>query len=312
VNVHRPIAGLAALGLLLAFGPARTAADDLPTIRVATIPIDAGSEVYYAQEMHFFQRAGINVEIIGLNSGGAVSTAVVGGAADIGQSNAVPVAEAHDHGVPVVFIAPANRYSVLAGQAALVVEKDSPIHTARDFNGKTIGVSGLRGIQEIGTLNWLDKNGGDAKSVHFLDLPFPEQGEAIATHRIDASTLSEPALSVALNSHRFRVIADPYSAIAPEFLMGGWFATPAWAKDHPQLVAAFSSAIVQAARWANAHQAESAQILANVSKATIGPNMHRVPFAEHLNAADLQPLIDACAKYGLIKATFPAAQIILK
>ena len=224
---------LLATGLLLSVRRAATPADQLPAIRVATIPIDAGSEVYYAQAMHFFQRAGITVEISGLNSGGAVTTAVVAGAADIGQSNAVSIAQAHEHGVPVVFIAPANRYSLQASQAGLLVTNDSPIHNARDFAGKTVGISGVRGITEAGTLNWIDKNGGDSKTVHFLDIPFPEMAAAVAAHRIDAALVTEPVLSAALNTKQFRVVADPYSAIAPDFLMGGWFTTPAWIKAHP-------------------------------------------------------------------------------
>jgi NitT/TauT family transport system substrate-binding protein len=303
-------AALLAIGVLLSLRPPGLTADPLPTIRLATIPIDAGSEVYYAQELQLFRKAGINVEITGLTSGSSVATAVIGGAADVGQSNAVSIAQAHEHGVPIVIIAPANRYTTQASQAGLLVVKDSPIHDARDFAGKTVGVSGVRGITEIGTLNWLDKSGGDSKTVHFLDLPFPEMANAVATHRIDAALITEPELSAALNTGQFRVVADPYSAIAPDFLMGGWFTTPAWAKAHPELATAFANAILATARWANTHHAQSAQILESVSQQRMGQTQHRVPFAERLRPADLQPLIDVCAKYGLLKASFPASEIM--
>jgi hypothetical protein len=36
----------------------------------------------------------------------------------------------------------------------------------------------------------------------------------------------------------------------------------------------------------------------------------RVTFADRLDARDMQPLIDASAKYGALKATFPAAQLM--
>jgi hypothetical protein len=41
----------------------------------------------------------------------------------------------------------------------------------------------------------------------------------------------------------------------------------------------------------------------------MGTTVHRVPFAERFRAADLQPLIDVCAKYGLLKASFPASEL---
>ena len=285
-------------------------ADVLPTIRVATVPIDAGSEVYYAQKLGIFQKNGINVEITSLNSGSAVTAAVIGGAADIGQSNVVPLAQAHERGIPVTIVAAANEYLAGSKQAGLIVVKDSKMQSARDFNGKTISISGVRGFMELGTLAWLDKNGADPKSVHFLDLPFAEMPDAVANHRIDAAVVTEPVYSAALKSDRFRVVADVYTAIGNEFLIGGWFAKSTWAKDNPQLVSAFAKSMNEAAKWANTHHQQSGQMLAEATNVRMGESDHRVPFAEKLDPAGLQTLIDACAKYGLIKASFPAAQLI--
>jgi hypothetical protein len=36
----------------------------------------------------------------------------------------------------------------------------------------------------------------------------------------------------------------------------------------------------------------------------------RAPYAETLDPRELQPLIDIAARYGAIKATFPAAEMI--
>jgi NitT/TauT family transport system substrate-binding protein len=319
VNSSTPIhlavrrAGAALLGGLFALtiGTASAADAPLQTIRVATIPIDAGSEVYYGVKMGFFKNNGLNVEITGLTSGAAVTAAVVGGAADIGQSNAVSISQAHERGIPVVIIAGANRYSSQTRQAAIVVNPDSTIRTAQDLNGKTIAVSGVRGITEIGTDNWVDKSGGDSKTVKFADMPFTAMADALAAHRVDAALLSQPQLDAALSEKKVRVIADVYSAIAKEFLMGGWFSTSPWVQAHPELAASFAKAMYQTAKWANAHQAESAVILEEASKVHMNPNDHRVPFAEKLTSADLQPLIDVCAKYGILKTAFPASQIVL-
>ena len=45
----------------------------------------------------------------------------------------------------------------------------------------------------------VDKNGGDSKSVHFLELPFTEMSAALKAGRIDAAMLSEPVLSESRN-----------------------------------------------------------------------------------------------------------------
>jgi len=69
------LAALAALALLPQATPA--GAQDA-TLTIGTIPIDATAEVYYAQEMGFFKKAGLNVTITPFTSGGAIAVAVVG------------------------------------------------------------------------------------------------------------------------------------------------------------------------------------------------------------------------------------------
>jgi NitT/TauT family transport system substrate-binding protein len=305
--------GIVFIGLLLALtlGPSSAADAPLQTIRIATVPIDAGSEVYYAQKLGFFKNNGINVEITGLTNGAAVTAAVIGGAADIGQSNAVSVAQAHEHGIPVMIIAGANRYLVQADESGLVVSADSPIHSAQDLNGKAVAISGIRGIQEIGMRNWIDKNGGDSKTLKFLDMPFTAMTASLAQRRVDAALVTQPELQAALDTKEFRLVADVYAAISKDFLLGGWIATTPWIQAHPQLAASFAKAIYQAGTWANAHHAESAVILEEASKVHMARSDHRIPFAEKMTTSDLQPLIDICAKYGILKTAFPASEIVL-
>jgi NitT/TauT family transport system substrate-binding protein len=307
----RRAAVLSSIALLVcATGAAGKADAPLQTIRVATVPVDAGAEVYYAQKMGFFKANGLDVQITGLTNGAAVTSAVIGGAADIGQSNAVSIAQAHERGIPVVIIAGANRYTIAADESGLGVPLDSPIHTAKDLTGKTIAISGVRGITEIGTRNWLDKNGGDSNSVKLLDMPFPVMADALVQHRVDAALITQPFLEAALDQKKVRVVADVYAAIAPDFLLGGWIAMTPWVQAHPALAAAFAKTMYQTAKWANTHQAESAVILEEAAQVHIDRSDHRVPYAEKMVPTDLQKLIDVCAKYGLLKASFPAIELI--
>ena len=100
------------------------------------------------------------------------------------------------------------------------------------------------------------------------------------------------------------------TAIAKQFLIGGWFTTSAWAKAHPAELKRFVGAIVDAGKWANGHRAESARILEKYTKIHVSPGMKRTLYAERLNASDIQPLIDAAAKYKSIKSGFPASELI--
>src|ERR1700733_2000618 len=136
IHRFRPVAILLTGVLLVCSAGAAGAADaPLQTIRVATVAVDAGAEVYYAQKMGFFKANGLDVQITGLTNGAAVTSAVIGGAADIGQSNVVSLSQAHERGIPVVIIAGAIRYTVAADESGLGVPLDSSIYTARDLTG---------------------------------------------------------------------------------------------------------------------------------------------------------------------------------
>jgi NitT/TauT family transport system substrate-binding protein len=300
---------LAALALPLAAVPATGAADDLPTIHIGTTPIDAGAEPYYAQAMGFFKAAGINVDIQAMTNGAVLSAAVASGALDIGQSNVVSLSSAHERGIPFVLVAPASLYTSKQPQSALVVAANSPLHVAKDLNGKTIAVNGLKTISQLGPEAWIDKNGGTLSTVKFIELPFPAMEDALTSGRVDAALISEPNLTEA-RAHGLRVLNDVYDSIGPDFLIGAWFTTSAWAKAHPDLVRKYVAVMQQTAKWANTHHPESAKILEAETKTPVTATTVRVIFGETLDQTQIQNLIDACAKYGVIKDRFLASDII--
>ncbi len=286
------------------------AADDLPAIKVGTTPIDAGAEPYYARAMGFFKTAGITVEISAFANGAELAAGVASGTLDIGQSNVVSLAAAHERGIPFVLIAPASLYNSNVPQSALVVAATSPLRSAKDFNGKLLAVNGLHTISQLGPQAWIDKNGGDLASVRFIEMPFSAMSPALTQGRIDAALISEPELSVGLAGGE-RLVANVYDAIASEFLIGAWFTTTTWAAANPEPLRRYAAAMLQTARWANAHHPETARILAAETRVPVSPLAKRVVYGEALDGALIQPLLDACLTYGLLKSRLAAADLML-
>ena len=303
----RRIVTLLAFAALLA--PLAAGAQSPATIRVATTPIELGAQVLYAQDQGFFKKAGVNVDVQIMNSGAAIAAAVASGALDVAQGNLVTLATAHERGLPFVVVAPAGLYEASDPTTSLVVAKSSTIKTAKDLENKTIAINGLRNITQIGASAWMEQNGADYTKIKFIEMPFPQMGAALEAGRIDAAVIAEPELSTALAGGA-RVIGQPYTGIAKQFLIGGWFTTGTWAKAHPNELKRFVSAIVDAGKWANGHRAESAKILEKYTKIHVSPGMKRTIYAERLTPAEIQPLIDAAAKYKSIKTSFPAADLI--
>ncbi len=91
---------------------------------------------------------------------------------------------------------------------------------------------------------------------------------------------------------------------------GGVFTSQDYASKHADAIKKFSRAILDAGQWANAHREEAAVILAKYSKREPAKVANHAIFPETFRSADLQPLIDAAAKYGAIKSAFPAAELV--
>lgn len=297
----------------LVAGAARPArADDLPAIAIGTTPIDAGAQPYYAQSMGFFKSAGIDARITALANGAELAAAVASGALDIGQSNVVSIATAHERGIPFVLVAPASLYSWKVPQSALIVAAASPIRTAKDLEGKTVAVSGLKTISQLGPEAWIDKNGGDLTAVKFIEMPFSAMNAALAQGRVDAALISEPELSSGLAGGGERLVANAYDAIAKEFLIGAWFTTRSWAAANPDLLRRYVAAMEQTARWANGHHADTARILEAETHVPVSPLAKRVVYGETLDATLIQPLLDASLAYGLLKQHVGANDLIAR
>jgi ABC-type nitrate/sulfonate/bicarbonate transport system substrate-binding protein len=302
------IAALA--GLVCAALPVRPAAQTMATIRLATTPIDLGAEALYANDLGFFKRAGLNVELNLLSSGSVIAAAVSGGSIDIGQANIVALATAYANGLPFVIVAPAGSYTSKGPTTELIAAARSPVHGAKDLNGKVIATQALRDLNWVSTQAWLARGGADVASVKFIEVPQPSVCNVLTAGRADAGIVSEPYLSAALNGG-CRVLAPTHDAIAKDFLVGAWFSTTSWAQSHREEVRRFREVMTETARWANGHHDESAQILEKYTKLAAPPGMRRVPFAEKAEPSQIQPVIDAAAKFGVLKAPFPAAELLL-
>lgn len=281
-------------------------------LHIATIPLDAGAEAYYASDLGYFRDAGIDAQVDSMASGAAISAAVVSGAVDIGFSNLLTLAVAFNHNVPVTILAPGSLYTATIPTSVLMVPKDSPVKTARDLNGKTLAVNGLKTITQYAPQLWMDKNGGDSSTVKFVEMTFPQILEALGTNRVDAAIVADPFIAQAKNSAR--ILADAYDAIGSRYIIGCWFTTTQWAAAHADLAKRFGAVIAKTAQWANTHKPQSGAILAKYSKMdpAVAATMLRVDYAPRFDISQMQPEIDLLARYGGLPATYPAAELIYK
>lgn len=302
---------LGSLGAALAL-PRAAGAQTLTHISTTEVPNDDVTPLLYAQQSGLFAKAGLDVSFQANTSGAAIAAAVAGGAYDIALASMMALISGHARSVPFVMIAPSLLYETEDPAALLVVLNDSPFHSVHDLAGKVIGVSAIKDINWVGTRAFLDQNGVDSSSVKFVEVPQPAIPAALQQHRIDAATLLNPTLQVAMATGNFRSVGKPHDGIAKHFLTAAWFSTTDYVDKHPDLIGRFATVVHTATLYANTHHAQTAPLIAafaGVDLATVR-DMKRVTCAEYLDSRDIQPSIDAAVKYGVIDHGFPAAELI--
>lgn len=306
------LAGLPAIALAASNrGTARAAGN--VSLQVGVAPADATAQIFYAQDRGMFMSAGIDVTVKILQNSAAMASAVSSGAVDMAGSSVAVVANAFQRGLALRFIGTGCIYSSTSTPTAeIVVAKDSPIQSASDLNGKIVAVNGLKDITEITVQAWLDKNGADLSSIKFVEIPFGTMPLALGEGRVAAAMLAYPFLARAKD--QVRILGNALGALGDRFLVIGWISTDTWLQQNPELAKRVVGVMAQAAKWANSHPKESAQILARYTK--IAPeqleSMPRAVYDDHTRLSPnlVQPVIEAAVKYGSLAHAMPAANLI--
>jgi NitT/TauT family transport system substrate-binding protein len=294
----------------------RPALAQTTVVRVGATANDTYGEAYFAVDMGFFSKAGLDVQIQTFSNGAAVAAGVASGDLDVGVTNPIQLAHAVTSNIPFAYFAGGGLYSTAAPATVMLVAKDSPIRVAKDLEGKTVANPTLKDLTYLATVAFLAQGGADPAKVLMTEMPFSQMGAALQRGTIAAAIVSEPSLSVALAAGQARTFGKVFDAISPRFLISGWFATRTWCAANAPAANRFAQVIYQTARWANigANRDRSGQILAKYSKLPLETvrEMVRCTFTETLTPPQLEPMLTMAAKANLISRVVTGAELIVK
>jgi NitT/TauT family transport system substrate-binding protein len=304
-NISR--ARVLAGGAALALAPTIVRAQTLEKLRMSAVPTDDMTPIYWAVKSGMYRKVGIDLEIVPVSSGSASTAAVVGGAYEMGKASPVASLLAHLRGLPVTIIANGSRFLTSDKWNGMVIGVDSSIKTAAECNGKTGAAAGLNDINQLAMMSFIDKNGGDSKTVKWLEVPGSAVAAAIAEKRIDFAVLNEPQLSAALGTGKVKILTTAFASVSGRWLTSAYLAQPAFADKNPDLMRRFAKATYDSASYTNAHEAETIEVMSEASKIPVATfkQMARIGAATSGDPTFLQPVIDTAAKYGVIPRAFP-------
>lgn len=281
------------------------------TLRLIAIPSDALTPLYYGIKTGIFKKAGIDLQLFPATSGTAATTAVVAGDYDIANTSILPVMNAYLRSVPIAIVAPQAVYTPSNPFGLLQKAPDTPYKSGADLNGKVVAVSALNDISQLSIASWVDKNGGDSTTLKYVEFPASATDAALVEHRVAAGMLLEPLLDESIADGRTKTLGDAYGAIAPKIMFAAYVARTDWASQHADLLRRFVAAAGVAATYTNSHPAETAEMMADVTKVPLPvmQRMRRVVCATSTDPHLVQPIIDSAARYKLIPKGFSADEL---
>ena len=291
--------------------PALPADAGLTTVRIGTSPDQDIVPILLGAQHGIFAKYRLDPVVQRMNSGSAVIPGVVGGSLEMGKSSAFGLILAHVKGIPVLLEAVSSFYSSETPNIGFVVAKNGSINGARDLNGKTVASPALGDLSSIISAAWIDQNGGDSKTVKFVEIPTTLAPAAIVAGRADGALILDPILESAVTTGGCRIIGRPYDVVGRNFDASLWFCTRPYAEQNADVTARFRAALLESVVYAQNHHAE---LVPAISKYTgTDPSIvEKVPFTigTTLTPQGVQPVIEFAARYKLIPSSFPAQEMI--
>ncbi len=312
------VVALGAVVAVLAAGCGSSAASstsgarpEKPSPTVGVVPAISAAGLYIALQRGYFSQAGLHVKVVPIASGVNALPNLLNGSVDVdeGQWAADLIAEARG----------AARLHALAaassggpGVQAVVVPAHSPVTTIQQLRGKTIAVNALGGLAVLLTSNVLTSHGVPASSVHFVVIPFPAMGPALAAHRVDAAFIAEPSLSAAEIGYGVTPVFDVDQGAAQDFPISGYVVTTAWMAKYPKTAAAFDRALERGQQVAATSRAavEHALIPALYISKTTAAVMALGTFPLTISTTQLQRVAVLMQENGLLASSAKPAALV--
>lgn len=296
--------------LALGLAPASAATK----IRVMYTAVSGYSSAYIAKDQGFFERHGLDVELILAPQGGAIIEGLVSGSAEIGTPTPTVFLQAVDSGLDQVAIAATNAFPEKS-KSGVLARTDAEIHSPQDLIGKKVGVPGINGLLDVVFRQWLAGKGIDTKKVTYVEASFPQMSDMLRSGTVDAVVAVDPFYSRIIDQ-KTGYLVDNYTSVLPDGTIASVYAaTGKWAADHADVVKSFQGALAEAAAFSkdDAHAAAVQESIARYTKLPVAvvaalpiPNL-----VAQIKPSDLDFWIKVMKERGMLTGTPDPAKAVI-
>lgn len=230
------------------------ASDELTPVTVGLLQIAPAAAVQLGIDEGIFEKHGLDVTVQLGQGGAALLPAVSSQSIEFAVGNPLSVLVAASQGLEMEIIAGYSRVNDPA-PSGIVVKEDSGIETWSDLEGKTVALNAINTQGDLGTMEYVERDGGDPANVTFTEIAFPDQLAQLEQGHIDASWVPEPFLSASLETEGITWLGDPLTAVEDLYTMVT-FSSAGYTEANPEITDAFVAGITEATQYAMDNDAE--------------------------------------------------------
>lgn len=209
---------LTATAVLLSPGLGRAQSPGGPIkVRFASVGGITDAGIIIADELGFFKESGIQIEIIRMANGAALTTALATDQLDVaGISVAPAVYAAIQQGLNIRIVGDkqSRKPGISATQfvARTALAKGDKKETILGLKGRVIGVSSQRSVSFMQVENLLELYGLNPADVKYVTLQYQNMVPALENGAIDAAQIIEPFLTQVLEKKSAVIVSDMIEA----------------------------------------------------------------------------------------------------
>ena len=231
---------------------APAAARPLTTLKIATLRPAADAGIFIALEKGYYQEEGIELEMAQVDVGAQTIGFLASGQIDVGGGGQSPaLINAVQRGINVKAVVDKGSFPPGFGSTALLVRRDladaGAIRDYPDLRGRTIATPALGSTAHMMVMKALERGGLTHRDVEHVNVPFPDQVQALANGIIDVGATVEPFITFATEQNiavRWKGADEVYPGQQGALLMYG----PNLLQNQPDLGRAFLVAYLRGVR----------------------------------------------------------------
>jgi NitT/TauT family transport system substrate-binding protein len=282
------------------------------TIHIGYTNVSGYTGMFIAKDQGMFSKRGLDVEpvLIALNS--TMPAALVGGSLQIAGPTPPVFLQAVEGSLDIVIIAGCSVNDTSQSGQGVVARPGVVIKTAKDFEGKRVGVPGIGSYMHVMFRRWLTDKGVDDTKVSFVEVPFAQGGDVLRSGNIDAMLTTDPYYSRILRANTGYLVAH-YLMEMPDGLFSVFYASNRqWAEKNAVAIKAFREALEEANVFLAKYPEKAREILAEALKLPKDASIVIPKLKVAVQPSDVKYWIDTLAMQGITKTHPNPATLLVK